>query len=77
MRFTSKGRAARRARDLRRAGRQAGTEPAFGLDDAAGGPAAAGPRPAQVEIGRLVDRLRGSATAGLSTDEVMALTRGE
>jgi AbrB family looped-hinge helix DNA binding protein len=26
---------------------------------------------------RLVERLRGRATSGLSTDEIMALTRGE
>jgi len=33
--------------------------------------------PAATDGGQLIERMRGMATSGLSTDEIMALTRGE
>lgn len=34
-------------------------------------------KPAEIDGGQLIERIRGKATSGLSTDEIMALTRGE
>jgi hypothetical protein len=33
--------------------------------------------PAAIDGGHLIERMRGMATSGLSTDEIMASTRGE
>ncbi len=76
MRITSKGQVTIPIAIRQQAGLLPGTEVAFELD---GGVVRLVPIKARPEQGRgerIVARLRGSASPGLSTDELMQLTRG-
>ena len=77
MRITSKGQVTIPADIRERAGLLPGTEVAFSYEDGVVRLAAAGAGKAGSQARRLVERLRGSATVRITTDEVMALTRGE
>ena len=74
MRVTSKGQVTIPIEIRERLGLHPGSEVEFELDGDA-------VRLRKVEGGgrgwAIVERLRGTATGGLSTDEIMALTRGE
>ena len=79
MRMTSKGQVTVPLHIRERAGLVPGSEVEFEIDD--GGLVrlrrkgdAEQPRNAALE--KAIDQMRGSATAGLSTEEIMALTRG-
>lgn len=77
MRITSKGQVTIPQHILDAAGLRPGTEIEFTLDDAGvvrvHRPADQPPNPA---LTAALLRLRGSATTGMTTDEIMALTRG-
>lgn len=73
MRVTSKGQVTIPQRVRRQLGITAGSEVDFELDDR-------GARLVRVADGTgtdLVARMRGAATVGMSTEEIMALTRGD
>ena len=79
MRITTKGQVTIPEHIRRQEGLLPGTEVEF-VRDAKGvriAPAKAGRRTTERErlVGEVVDRLRGSATVGMSTEEIMALTR--
>jgi len=81
MRVTDKGQVTIPEAIRRRAGFLPGTEVEFVQDETgvhirrAGGPR--GDTVRKREFAAALDRLRGSATIRMSTDEIMALTRGE
>jgi AbrB family looped-hinge helix DNA binding protein len=64
--------------DIReKAGLLPGTEVSFEIDEGGVRLVKGKPRRPLDRGERIVERLRGTATAGLSTDEIMAMTRGE
>jgi AbrB family looped-hinge helix DNA binding protein len=77
MRITSKGRVTIPAKVRRQAGLLPGTEVDFELDGIAVSivPLSGGKK--RGRGARIVAHLRGSANVGMTTDEIMALTRGE
>ena len=81
MRITAKGQVTIPEHIRRQEGLLPGTEVEF-VRDAKGvriAPAGAGRRKTQREtqVGEALDRLRGSATVRMTTDEIMALMRGK
>ncbi len=75
MRITSKGQVTIPIEIREKAGLLPGTEIAFVLEGKAARIVRVVPRRGQSRGGRIVGRLRGSATTKLSTDEILALTR--
>ena len=81
MRVTSKGQVTIPEAIRRKVGMLPGTEVEFSSDRSVVHlrKASPGKRPTERELrlGEVLDRLRGSATIRMSTEEIMALTRGE
>lgn len=75
MRITEKGQVTIPVEIRRRLGLSAGDEVEFVLDGNGARVVRAATVPSRGQ--RLVDRLRGKATTNMSTDEIMALTRGD
>ena len=77
MRITSKGQVTIPIEIRERAGLLPGSEVEFVLDGETVRLVRIPPRRGESRGARIVRRLRGSATVSMSTDEIMALTRGE
>lgn len=75
MRITEKGQVTIPVEVRRRLGLSPGDEVEFVLDGNGARVVRAATVPSRGQ--RLVDRLRGKATTNMSTDEIMALTRGD
>jgi AbrB family looped-hinge helix DNA binding protein len=81
MRITQKGQVTIPGPIRRRTGLLPGTEVEF-VDDDSGvhlrrANSGRGKTPRERQVAEVLDRLRGSATVKMSTEEIMALTRGE
>ncbi len=76
MRITSKGQVTIPIALREKAGLLPQTEVEFELDDGAVRIFKARAKPSRARVEEVVRRLRGSATVKMSTDEIMALTRG-
>jgi AbrB family looped-hinge helix DNA binding protein len=77
MRITSKGQVTIPVKIREKAGLWPGTEVDFELDGQTVRIVRAKVLKGETRGQEIVRRLRGSATGGMSTDEIMALTRGE
>ena len=77
MRITSKGQVTIPQAICEQAGLLPGCEVEFVLEEGKVRLRPIQPRPGPSRGERIVQRLRGSATVRLSTDEILALTRGE
>ena len=77
MRITSKGQVTIPQAIREQAGLLPGSEVEFVLEEGKVRLRPIQPRPGLGRGERIVQRLRGSATVRLSTDEILALTRGE
>lgn len=77
MRITSKGQVTVPLPIRERAGLVPGSEVEFEIDgDGVVRLRRAGDQPRNVTLEEAIGRMRGSATTGMSTEEIMALTRG-